>query len=62
MDHHAPDTTRVAIVLDIDDNNPDLLFVWAGIRAVKLVQELSSHGLNADVVSIDIDGDTHNSW
>ncbi len=41
MDHHRAEPIRLGIVLDVDDTNPDLLFIWAGIRAVKLVEELS---------------------
>jgi hypothetical protein len=59
---HTTEATRVAIILDIDDTNPDLLFIWAGIRAVKLIDELWRHGITADVVSIDIDGNSHYSW
>lgn len=54
--------TRLTIVLDIDDPNPDLLFIWAGLRAAKLVQELWNNGIYADVVSLDIDGNRYYSW
>lgn len=54
--------TRVTIILDVDDPNPDLLFIWAGLRAVKLVHELWNNGISADVVSLDIDGNCHYRW
>ncbi|MEW6477762.1 MAG: hypothetical protein AB1679_36415 [Actinomycetota bacterium] len=53
--------TRLTIVLDVDDPNPDLLFIWAGLRAAKLVDELWNNGIHADVVSLDIDGNCHYS-
>jgi hypothetical protein len=62
MDHHPHEAIRVAIVLEIDDPNPDLLFIWAGIRAVELIEELWRHGICADIVSVDVDGDCHYSW
>jgi hypothetical protein len=54
--------TRLTIILDVDDPNPDLLFIWAGLRALKFVEELSNNGIAADVVSLDVDGDCHYSW
>lgn len=54
--------TRLTIILNVDDPNPDLLFIWAGLHAAKLVQELSNNGIHADVVSIDVDGNCHYSW
>ena len=62
MTDHPPEPIRVAITLDISDHNRDLLFIWAGIRAARLVQELWRNGVGAEVVSIDIDGDTRLSW
>lgn len=59
---HPTEAIRVAITLDVNDHNPDLLFIWAGVHAVKLVQELWGHGVVAELVSIDIDGDTRFSW
>lgn len=53
---------RVTLALDVDDPNPDLLFIWAGAHAVKLVDELWRNGINADIVSIDIDGNCHYKW
>jgi hypothetical protein len=48
----------MTIVCDINDDNPDLLFICAGVRAIALVRELWHRGVSAEVVSIDIDGDT----
>ncbi|HET6664999.1 MAG TPA: hypothetical protein VFG94_12105 [Acidimicrobiales bacterium] len=62
MTNHPPEPIRLAIVLDVNDHNRDLLFIWAGIRAAKLVHELRGHGVGAEVVSIDIDGDTRHNW
>lgn len=59
---HPAEATRVAITLDVDDANPDLVFIWAGIRAVKLIEELWRHGIRADLISIDINGDCHYAW
>ena len=53
--------TRLTIVLDVDDPNPDLLFIWAGLRAAKLVQELWNNGIYAGVVSLDVDGNCYYS-
>jgi hypothetical protein len=62
MTNHPPEPIRLAIVLDVNDHNRDLLFIWAGIRAAKLVHELWGHGVGAEVVSIDTDSDTRHSW
>lgn len=53
--------TRVTIILDVDDPNPDLIFIWAGLRSVRLVEELWNNGISADVVSLDVDGHCHYS-
>lgn len=54
--------TRVTIILDVDDPNPDLLFIWAGLLALTLVDELCSNGINADVAALDVDGNCHYRW
>lgn len=54
MTHHEP--TRLTIILDIDEANPDLILIRAGHRAVKLIDELWHHGLNANIHSINING------
>ena len=61
-DTRTPDAIRVAIVLEVSEDNPDLLLIWAGLRATDVVQELWDRGVVADVISIDIDGHTHFSW
>ena len=53
---------RLTIILDVDDPNPDLLFIWAGLRALKLVEELWNNGITADVVSLDVNGHCRYSW
>jgi hypothetical protein len=50
---------RVAIVLDIDDANPDLLYIWISARAARLVEELQQKGINTDLVRVDMDGYPH---
>jgi len=60
-DHTNHEPTRVTITLDIDEANPDLLLIWAGNRAVKLIDELWHHGLNADTHSININGENHHA-
>ena len=62
MPPHLDQTVRVAIVLDVADPNPDLLFIWAGIRAARLVAELWGKGIDADIVSVEIDGECHYKW
>jgi hypothetical protein len=54
--------TRVEIVIETDDPNPDLLFILVAARAVKLVEQLRSHGVSAEIVKIDVDGRRHYSW
>ena len=54
--------TRVEIVIDTDDANHDLLFIWVADRAVKLVKQLNSTGISAELVSIDVDGQHHYVW
>lgn len=62
MANHTPEPIRVAIVLDIADHNHDLLLIWAATRAAKLIQDLWRHGIRAEIVSIDINGDTRFNW
>jgi hypothetical protein len=62
MNTHHIDTVRVEIVLDVDDPNPDILFIWTAARAIKLVEQLRHDGLRADLISIDVDGVHHYSW
>ena len=59
MNHNPPNPTRLTIVLDVNDPNPDLLLIWTAARTVKLIDELWRNGINADIVSIDIDGNRH---
>jgi hypothetical protein len=54
--------TRVEIVIDTDDPNPDLLFIWVVARAVKMVEQLRSNGISAELVRIDVDGRRHYTW
>ena len=61
MTDHPPEPTRVTITLDISDHNRALLTIWARIRAARLTEELWCNGIGAEVVSIDIDGDTRPS-
>jgi hypothetical protein len=62
MSYEPRDPIRIAIVLDVDDANPDLLFIWITARAVRLVEELRRKGINTDLVRIDMDGYPHLSW
>jgi hypothetical protein len=59
---HDPDTTRVTLVLDINDN-PEILFLWIAARAARLIDELAAnHNIRANLVSIDIDGQRNYHW
>ena len=60
-DHTDHQPTRVTIILDIDQASPDLLLIWAANRADKLIDELWHHGLNADIHSININGENHHA-
>ena len=62
MRNRPGEPTRVEIVIDTDDPNPDLLFIWVAARAVKMVEELRSKGVAAELVTIDVDGRRHYSW
>jgi hypothetical protein len=62
MSYEPRDPIRVAVVLDVDDANADLLFIWIGVRAVRLIEQLRREGINADLVRIDLDGYPHLSW
>lgn len=62
MNNEPQDPIRVAIALDIDDANPDLLFIFITAHAVRLVEELRRKGINTDLVHVDIDGYPHLSW
>ena len=57
-----PQPTRVEIVIETDDPNPDLLFIWAAARAVKMIEHLRSTGVSAEIVRIEIDGHRHDVW
>lgn len=57
-----PSPVRLGIVLDVEDANADLVLMWAGRWAARLVEELQSHGVLADVVGIDVDGHRRFSW
>jgi len=59
MSYEPQDPIRIAVVLDVDDANPDLLFIWIGVRAARLVKQLRREGINADLVSVDMDGYPH---
>ena len=50
--------SRVAIVLDVDDD-PDHLYFWAGVRTARLVVELRQRGIEVDPIRIDIDDVSH---
>jgi len=54
--------TRVEIVIETDDPNPDLLFIWAAARAIKMIEHLRSSGVSAEIVKIEIDGHRHYVW
>jgi hypothetical protein len=57
-----PERARVAIVLDVDDASPDLLFVCIAAGAVRLVEDLRQKGLDTDLVRIELDGHPELSW
>jgi hypothetical protein len=59
MNHNQPNPTRLTIVLDVNDPNPDLLLIWTAAHTAKLIDELWRNGINANIVSIDIDGNCH---
>ncbi len=54
-----PQPTRVEIVIETDDPNSDLLFIWVAARAVKMIEHLRSTGVSAEIVKIEIDGHRH---
>ncbi len=54
-----PQSTRVEIVIETDDPNSDLLFIWVAARAVKMIEHLRSTGVSAEIVKIEIDGHRH---
>jgi hypothetical protein len=62
MGYEPRDPIRVAIVLDIDDANPDLVFTWINARTARLVEELRRKGIDTDLVRVDMDGYPHLSW
>jgi hypothetical protein len=57
-----PQTTRVEIVIDTDGPNPDLLFIFVAARAIKMIEQLRSTGVSAEIVKIEIDGHRHYTW
>jgi hypothetical protein len=57
-----PQSTRVEIVIETNDPNPDLLFIWVAARAVKMIEHLRSTGVSAEIVKIEIDGHRHYVW
>ena len=57
-----PQPTRVEIVIETDDPNPDLLFIFVAARAIKLIEHLRSTGVSAEIVKIEIDGHRHYAW
>ena len=59
MSHQPRDPIRIAIVLDVEDVNPDLLLIFITARAVRLVQELQHKGIDTNLVRVDIDGYPH---
>ena len=57
-----PQPTRVEIVIETDDPNPDLLFIFVAARAIKLIEHLRSSGVSAEIVKNEIDGHRHYVW
>ena len=57
-----PQSTRVEIVIETNDPNSDLLFIWVAARAVKMIEHLRSTGVSAEIVKIEIDGHRHYVW
>ena len=40
-----PQPTRIEIVIETDDPNPDLLFIFVAARAIKMIEHLRSSGV-----------------
>ena len=57
-----PQPTRIEIVIETDDPNPDLLFIFVAARAIKMIEHLRSTGVSAEIVKIEIDGRRHYVW
>jgi hypothetical protein len=58
----SPGSTRIEIVIEVDDKDAAPLFVWAAARAARLVEELASRAMSAELVRIDVTGDDHYAW
>jgi hypothetical protein len=58
----ASEPTRIEIVIDTDDPNSDLLLIFVAARAIKMIEQLRSTGVSAEIVKIEIDGHRHYTW
>ncbi len=58
----ASQPTRIEIVIETDDPNSDLLFIFVAARAVKMIEHLRSTGVSAEIVKIELDGHRHYVW